>query len=373
MNILINTNGVSVGGGLQVADSIIREMVLYTEHFFLIVHHGQLPQTMSAVGNRSNVKDCKYSIPKVSMGMITGRNLYLDNLVEKNHIDAVFTVMGPSKWRPKVPHLEGFARCTAVLPESPYWKNMGKFDSWIQYLKNKLIIYLFRNSSNYFWTESEFISDRIRKFLPDSAKVFTVTSYYNQVYDLPENWDKSIQFPEFDGLTLLTIAANYPHKNLKIVIPLIQYMENKHPDIQFRIVMTINESELLNADEKIKKRIIFVGKVNINQCPFMYEQCDVMFLPSLLECFSACYVEAMRMKKVILVPDLGFAKVICGNSALYYNPDSVESLGEAIYSLAQSKELRMQLIGEGTKQLGKFYDYKVRASKLLNIINEIAT
>ena len=198
--------------------------------------------------------------------------------------------------------------------------------------------------------------------------MFTVSGYYNQVYDRPAEWDNSIEFPEFDGITLLTIAANYPHKNLKIIPPLIHYMHEHYPEIKFRIVLTIKEEELIGVDQLVKQHVIFLGGVNITQCPHMYEQSDIMFMPSLLECFSATYAEAMRMKLPILVPDLGFASVLCKNAALYYDALNVVSLGEALYELCTNAELRERLVKNGVEQLKEFNNYEQRAKKLLDIL-----
>ena len=58
----------------------------------------------------------------------------------------------------------------------------------------------------------------------------------------------------------------------------------------------------------------------VENCPKLYNQADAMFLPTLLETFSASYPEAMKMERPILTSDLDFAKDICGDAALYFNP-----------------------------------------------------
>ena len=371
MRILINTYGASVGGGIQVTDSIIREMVKYTNNYYLIVHRNQIPLTLDAVKGLPNVEAVYYDMPKYNLGLITGRNKDLDKLVKDKQIDVVFTVFGLSKWKPKVPHLEGFARCKTVIPESPYWRIYSPIKLIQMRIINKICNYSFKITSDAFWTESEFISQRVKAFLPEKAKVFTVSGYYNQVYDTPEQWDNSINFPPFIGTTLLMIAANYPHKNYRIISPLVHYMAEVHPEISYRIACTIKEDEMPGLDDLVRKHILFIGGVTINQCPHMYEQSDIMFLPSLLECFSACYPEAMRMSKPILVPNLGFATLTCKDAAQYFDPNSIESLGEALYELCTKPELRERLVANGEEQLQTFNNYQQRAKKLLDILESL--
>lgn len=66
-----------------------------------------------------NVKVVSYDIKNSLSTLIFGRDKKLDNLVESNSVDAVFTVFGPSRWNPRVPHLSGFALPQMVIPDSP--------------------------------------------------------------------------------------------------------------------------------------------------------------------------------------------------------------------------------------------------------------
>lgn len=360
-----------VGGGVQLADSIVRQMVQNKQHHFILVYPPTMNRTAEAIKDERNVELYPYEMPKFYMGLITGHNKEMDRLVEDRYVDAVFSVMGPSRWKPKVPHLLGFARCQAVIPESPYWDMMTSKERITTKVMNFFLKRDFSKTSKILWTENEFISSRVQEFLPKDSKVYTVTSNYNQVYDNPNEWDKSVKYPDFEGMTFLTIAANYPHKNLKIIPEVIKYLSVKHPDMKYRFIMTLKGNEFGELSDDQKSHIHFVSGVTINKCPYMYEQSDVMFLPSLLECFSACYAEAMRMKKVILVPKLGFAEGLCKDAALYYEAMSVECLGEAMYKLYTDKDLCQNLIDNGREQIKDFDTYETRASKLLKIIEQL--
>ena len=72
----------------------------------------------------------------------------------------------------------------------------------------------------------------------------------------------------------------------------------------------------VNAPHNYDERIEYLGKININQCPHLYVQSDAVFLPTLLECFSASYAEAMLMKKPIITSDLGFAHCAAASQAM---------------------------------------------------------
>lgn len=369
MRILINTSNLKVGGGVQVADSICRELYKYTQHTFVIVVSDALKECANDIGRYPNIKIVCYNLPSCILSAILGNNVFLDTLISKENIEAVLTVFGPSRWVPKCLHISGFARSQLVLNDSPYWQTLSLLRRIKAYSRKFVMTYLFRKSTTVFYTENSYISAKLKRLFPNS-RVYTVTNNYNQVFDKPDLWDYSIKLPEFDGLTLLTISANYPHKNLSIILPTIHHLKKYYPFFKFRFVLTISSEQFLPLSNEEKEHVVFLGPVNINQCPYLYKQSDIMFLPTLLECFSASYAEAMKMKVPILTTNLGFARSLCDAAAMYYDPVSSKALAEAIYRLRNDKKMQKNLIQKGCNQLLKFDTYEERTRKLISIVEK---
>lgn len=367
MNILINGSNQKMGGGIQVADSIIRQITRFPQHNFVVVGTKEISSAMTFAEKHSNIKCYVYNMPNSIKGVIMNRNAFLDNLVKINKIDAVLTIFGPSKWRPKALHICGFAKPQLVIPESPFWGILSLKQRIKYQIKNYITKKSFKSTSDIFFTENEYISEKLRELFPNK-KVYTITNNYNQIFDYNSQWDKSIKLPFFEGTTLVTIAANYPHKNLFIIPQIAHYLKKEHPDFAFRFVVSIDKKEMPCIDDTIESNIIFLGKTRINQCPYIYEQSDIMFLPTLLECFSASYAEAMRMGIPIMTSDLGFAHSLCGNAAIYFNPLDVKDISEKIYCISSNNNLKKELIKNGKERLFFFDDYKSRTDKLIKIL-----
>ena len=119
--------------------------------------------------------------------------------------------------------------------------------------------------------------------------------------------------------------------------------------------------------EDVKRDILLIGKVDISQCPSLYQQADIAFQPTLLECFTATYPDAMRMKVPILTTDLEFAHGLCQDSAVYYNPLDPEDAADKLYQLAIDNELQYKLVENGKNQLLKFDNSEQRADKLIRL------
>ena len=366
---MINCSNLRVGGGIQVADSICRELYKYSKCRFIVVYPKVLADSARAIETYDNVKTVFYEMPMNVRTILFSQNSFLDSLVEKESIKGVLTVFGPSRWRPQVYHLCGFARSQLVIPESPFWDSLSMVWRLKYAVRKRLMRNAFGKCSDAFWTESKFISDRVEKMYP-WAKVYTATNNCNQVCDDDTKWDRSIRLPDFEGLTLLTISANYPHKNLPIVIPTIHVLKRKYPNLKFRFVLTLKEEQFPRLTEIEKKHVEFVGPVKVEQCPNLYKQSDVMFLPTLLECFSASYAEAMKMRVPILTTDLSFAHGLCGEAALYYEAMNPESLADSIWLLANDERLKSRLVIEGVNQLDNYDTYQERARKHIEILCE---
>ena len=376
MKILINCSNLKAGGGLQVADSICRQLYRFKDHRFIVVMSKNLSQTGERIGDCDNVEVLHYDMPKSFYSVVLGRDKFLDGFVKDNKVDAVLTVFGPSLWRPLAPHLCGFARAQLLLKDSPYFLSRFRVnDSWLKKLKERLVCsvwaWAFRKSSRVFYTENAYISAMLPRLIK-GAEVYTVTNYYNQVFDHPEQWERNVQLPEFEGTTLLTVSSTAAHKNLGIMVPVAEYLEQEYPGFNFRFVLTCKEAPF-DLPDYLRRHFVFVGKVDVSECPNLYEQADIMFMPTLMECFTATYPEAMRMEVPIVTTDLEFAHILCGDAACYYSAVDAKSAAEAIYKVAIDKAYCSQLTTNGKEQLKNFDNYEQRAEKLVTILEKIAT
>ena len=380
MVFLINASNLKNGGGLQVAQSICGEFANYTQHHFVIVLSTYIND--EDISSRDNIETYHYNLPHDLKTVLTGRDAFLDGMVAEKRVDAVLTVFGPSIWRPKVAHLCGFARAQLLLTNPN-----GNHNPFINQIKQKLIYKIwtwgFRRSSKVFYTENAYISNMLPNLIK-GAKVYTVTNYYNQVFDQPQKWKRSIDLncltSNFSPMgvrglgrkvvTMLTVSSTASHKNLGIMVPVAEILEKNHSGFDFRFVLTCNEAPFV-LPEQLRDHFVFVGKVEVAECPSLYEQADMMCMPTLMECFTATYPEAMRMGVPIVTTDLEFARELCGEAACYYSAVDAKAAASAIYKVATDVSYRNHLVDNGKKQLLTYDNYEQRAEKLVKILEEI--
>lgn len=371
MNILVNCSSRLVGGGLQVADSLCCSLSKFPMHNFIVVLSKYMKDTRNRLLSESlvNVEIIEYTITNTPTLLILGRDRVLDSLIENNNINAVITVFGPIAWIPKCPHICGFARSQLLLSDSPYYSRFSKLELLKEAVHNRILKYFFERTTKYYYTENAYITEKVEKVL-NVRQVVTITNYYNQIFDNPQKQSYR-KLPDFDGVTLQTISKYYPHKNLEISIDIAKILREKYPDFKFRFVFSIDKSSFPPLEESIKDCFYFLGTLDISECPSIYEQSDIAFQPTLLECFTATYPEAMRMEKPIITTDIAFAKGLCKDAAIYYSPLSAEDAANKIYLLANDKKKQKELIEKGKIQLKTFDTYDDRAKKIVEFCESI--
>ncbi len=366
MVIIINVSNLRVGGGMQVAHSFINECIALTQWEY----HVFLSREMEAIIIKEQFPSnfVFYSI-KNRTATLRGRRKLPDelNALEKKINPAVvFSVFGPTYWKPASKHIAGFANSIYVYKDSPFFKRITLRQKFRIKIAEIVHMRSFRKHCDVLVTETEYMRKCLMKIFP-GKETYTVGNTYHQVFNNTNLQTNEITLPDFDGFTLLTVSAMYIHKNLTIIPPTIDYLTEKYPEFKFRFILTIAKDQLGKLTELQMKHLVFVGKVGVSECPNLYAQSDAMFLPTLLETFTATYPEAMKMEKPILTSRLQFAISLCGNAAEYFDPLSPSDIGDAIYKLAYSPKRQEELIAKGKLKLSEYPSSSQRAEQYLEI------
>ena len=110
-----------------------------------------------------------------------------------------------------------------------------------------------------------------------------------------------------------------------------------------------------------------VGPIKLEEAPSLYNECDAMFLPTLLECFSASYAESMVMGKPVITTNMGFSRTVCKDAAIYFDPVDPSDISEKIRLLANSDILQKKIVENGKKRMQTFGSSVERTKEYLTI------
>ena len=160
---------------------------------------------------------------------------------------------------------------------------------------------------------------------------------------------------------LFYLAKFYAHKNFEILIDLFRHHADELNNV--RCIVTISPGQhkhtpkFLDSIKKYKlgHKIINVGPLEQEELANYFTNCDALLFPSLLESFSGTYLEAMHFGLPILTSDLDFARYICGDVALYFNPWDAGDIAQKIAEIRNRPLLRKELVNKERQRVSKFF------------------
>lgn len=369
MKLIIDNSNLFAGGGIQVAISFLKDLKhLELNHEYHII---QSPNMENSIGNIDFPKN--FYFYNLSENTISSKKQRIKEVIvleNKVHPDCIFTVFGPSYHKSNYPKIVGFAIPHIIYPNSPFFKKIS--------LKEKIHIKLLCLIKSYFFNKN---SDALIFETQDAANIykeknsFSIPLYVanntlNEIFYRPCEW-KKLPLQLDDSFNILCLTANYPHKNLSIVPDVINILTKKFNFHNFKFIISLNQQDMFIPDH-CKPYLEFVGRVDLEQLPDLYRQSNLVFIPTLLEVFSATYLEAMYMKKPIIASDLSFSKDICHDCAYFCEPTNPEAYADAIYKLYTKPEISLDLVQKGETNLKRFGTSMDRTQKYLNIIEEIS-
>ncbi len=238
MRLLVNGSNLIVGGGIQVAHSFVAYLMDHAESFVLIVGSPQLVEALHATGHRGNnrVQIIELHHSFTFENLISDSHDRLDKLVADFKIDRVFSVFGPAYWRPGVHHIVGFAKPQYIYKESPFFNQLSLKAKIRLGIKEYLHLKDFKSNADALITENQDVSDRLAQLLP-SKTIHTVTNCYNQVFEQPSKWIRPELALDDHTFKILTIAHDYPHKNLGIIPEVIKQLKLRWPSFKFVFIL----------------------------------------------------------------------------------------------------------------------------------------
>ena len=368
MKLAINTSHQRFGGAIQVALSFINECRNFPQHEFYV---------WVGPGVRKSLKEdefpSNFHFEYFNFGLISFKNTFKINSImqgveQRIKPDVIIATSGPSYFKSKAPQIIGYNLPLYIYPESPFLKEQSPYRKFRRLLKKQLHFYYFKRDADYYVVQTDDVNQRVRKTL-GTDKVKTVTNTASNFYRDWKVYSAKLPEKQKNVFRFVTISSYYGHKNLELIPIVLQELQKRSiENVEF--VLTLRQEDF---EEFIgsQKGIHNVGPVKPEECPSLYQECDAMFLPTLAECFSASYPESMIMNKPIITSDLGFARSICGEAALFYEAKNANAAADQIERLINSKRLQKDLVAKGKEQLKNFDIPQERARKYIELCDSL--
>ncbi len=354
-DIAILASNLRVGGGLQVAASVIIELgrILSVSkrndlRFWLFVST-ELDEIL--VQQRAflcgfagyEVVDCKGISAFFSI-----------NSQIRGKYDVCFTIFGPSYVRVRAKyHVVGFAQPAIAYPDSaamrliPIWKRLwlrAKYELQWRFFKRAHVLIV----------EASHVRDAL-SLNRDWRRVLVIDNCVSSLFLDCEQWVSLDRTPEWGGTSgpiLGFLGRGYSHKNLRILleVDLILRVEYGFP---VRFLFTLTEGEMRDHGFTLRDNFFSVGAITPARCPAFYGEIDALVFPTLLECYSVTPIESMIMGRPVFASDLPCVRDLCGEHVTYFDPSDARDIARSIWAgLRHPGELSAKTEGARAFALG---------------------
>ena len=356
MKVLIDASICSKGGGVQVALSLINNIIVDPDFEVIFVSSPQIDNQLSDE-IRSKIKYYYAERNESTLGK-WAQGKRLAEIEKKHKPDLVFVVFGPSYWRPKSKTLQGFALPLMVYPETRdrvYKKQ--KITYFYQKILNGYKAQLMKRNADYIVVETQAFKDRVHDFLNfNKNDIFVIENSFNSNF-----LNQKLEKKHDNFLNFFVPTAYYPHKNLEILVDVAAELAiQKQTNIKFNFLIDEQSGPWLKIISMAKGKNVETffntyGPVKNTEMANLYAKTDFVLLPTVAEASTAVYPESFISKKVLLTSNVDFAVELCGKSAVYFDPYNAKDIAEKIVLVTTNPILQQELIEHGLKQVKASY------------------
>lgn len=373
MKILVNASTLVVGGGIQVALNFIKHTLKNNTHkYFYLVSSQVYSQIKDEIANTS------FYVAEISpVKLISGKKIRKKILSIESDFkpDVVYSIGAPS--------YVSFKSIEVIRLTNPWIIGAGKIAynpySFTSKLKKKIRTFIqskYINKNHYIITQTNAAKRGIsNRFKIPKSNIFVIPNVQSSIFNQKYN-DLKMK----DDLTnIFVFAAPYPHKNINIVPFVVkELLDRKVSSFKFKVtipdgVNNPNAKQFYENCEllKVGGYIDNLGKINFSEAPKIYQQSDILFLPTLLEVFSVTYLEAMASSVPIVTTDLSFSREVCGDAALYFSPLEVQSAVDCLMKIMDGTVNKNELISLGKQRLDTYLEADKIYLEHLNVLEQI--
>jgi len=198
------------------------------------------------------------------------------------------------------------------------------------------------------------------RFPPDKIRIMpmAVSAFAQAAGDQRQ---KPQVFDQKGYFNLVFLSRFYAHKNFEVLIPLFRDHLAKLKNV--RCIITIGPEQHANAPKfladidryHLQEHSVNVGPLKQEEIAGYFCNADAFISPTLLETFGLPYLEAMHFSLPILTSDLDFARYVCADAAIYFDPWNPADIAEKILLMKNKPQLRQEIADKGNQRVATFF------------------
>lgn len=297
------------------------------------------------------------------------------DLEAKIRPDVVYSVTAPSYFSFSATEVMRFTNPWVTHPNKYSWKTL----SGLSRLRMKLYCWNQRRlmrKTHWFITQTQTAASGIARVTGVSAEHIKVIG--NVLPPIFKTLPKVADSEKDGWINVASIGNPVPHKNFDIIPSVLSELHKMGID-NVRFHTTIPEGhpllEPLTSQLEamaFSDRLVNHGRVSQKELSEIYDGCQMCFLPTLLEVFSASTLETMFYELPVVATDFGFNTDVFADSCLYYTPKDAHGAALKFKILMEDASLQTELKVKMRERLRLFDDYDKHFNAIQDFLCEVA-
>lgn len=171
---------------------------------------------------------------------------------------------------------------------------------------------------------------------------------------------------------LLAVSSITYHKNYdRMVKAFIQLYNSGNININLFVIGGTSNSFAKQNYDVSNIPIYFQGRVSDEKLIELYQNAEAFVFPSLYEGFGIPPLEAQACGCPVISSNTAAMPEILGDSVIYFDPENIDDIQNAMYSIINNIQLKESLIKKGHENVSRF-SWNESAQKLYQIILDVS-
>lgn len=130
-------------------------------------------------------------------------------------------------------------------------------------------------------------------------------------------------------------------------------------------------SSIFIKEYGLEDRVVFTGKVSMDNLVKYYNESTITIVPSVYEGFGFPAAEAMACKTAVISSDGGALPEVVGDAGIIFPVRDYQKLAEEIENLINDKDKLKELEKKGYERVCQIFDWSKAVTKMVNVFQEI--
>ena len=220
----------------------------------------------------------------------------------------------------------------------------------------------------------------LRAFVDQPSSKFHVIPYGTMLKRFQDEGSSATE-RQNGTVRLLHISHYADHKNVGVLFESLEELRASGitnvvlsttadvEDTRYVVSFCRQSDRALLSKPSISERVRLLGDVPYEHVAKVYRGHDIFVFPSLAESSGHPLVEAMASGLPVVAANLAYARELCGDAAIYFDPFSAYDLARQLSRLIADPQLRKELRQRGWSRVRQM-DWSLHVRRLVQLFRE---